>query len=68
MGVIRKHNYDILTRKCVCPVCGKEYFPAPLHSYHAEENKYGPLVCSYSCSRKNVSDKPKRRTATVINK
>ena len=32
-----------------CPVCGKEFVPAPQHAYTLP-NKGGP-VCSYHCMR-----------------
>lgn len=30
----------------ICPVCGKNFVPAPLHIYKI---KYSQLVCSYKC-------------------
>ena len=42
-----------------CPVCGKMFFPAYSHAYHDGENKYAPIVCSYSCSRVNSKNKAK---------
>lgn len=37
--------------KQTCPVCGKEFLPAPEHSYYISNNKL-KLVCSYTCARK----------------
>lgn len=33
-----------------CPVCGKNFIPAPEHAYKTE-GSYGVLVCTYSCMR-----------------
>lgn len=33
-----------------CPVCGKEFYPAP---YHQWKSSRGTRVCSYSCSLKS---------------
>lgn len=35
----------------ICPICGKEFSPAPEHSYYINGNKL-KLVCSYTCVRK----------------
>lgn len=37
----RENIYD-----AKCPVCGKNFVPAPFHVY---KNKKGKLVCSYHC-------------------
>lgn len=34
----------------ICPVCGKEFYPALQHVY---KNSKGKKVCSYSCARKS---------------
>jgi hypothetical protein len=38
-------------KKEVCPVCGKEYIPAPCHLYKIPNAKhtYKIRVCSYGC-------------------
>lgn len=34
----------------ICSVCGKEFFPAPYHSYKDKRpNSGGKLVCSWHC-------------------
>ena len=33
-----------------CPVCGKNFVPAP---YHVYKNSKGRLVCSYRCQMKS---------------
>ena len=33
-----------------CPVCGREFYPAP---YHQWKSSHGAKVCSYSCSLKS---------------
>lgn len=53
----------MLTPK-LCSVCGKEFYPAPMHVYKAG-NK---LACSYSCAvmyRHFAERKPNRRSKTV---
>lgn len=35
-----------------CPICEKEFVPAPLHAYKTHRGKSGKLVCSYTCMRK----------------
>ncbi len=36
-----------------CPICGKQFIPAPLHRYKAEDKRHRVYkLCSYSCSRK----------------
>lgn len=37
--------------RMTCPVCGKNFNPAPEHAYHIKRG-YKNLVCSYSCMRK----------------
>lgn len=41
--------------KKTCPVCGKEFLPAPEHSYFVDNNKQ-KLVCSYTCVRKREKE------------
>lgn len=48
----------------ICPVCGKEFYPAPMHVYKAGDK----LACSYSCAvmyRRLAEEKPNRRSKTV---
>ena len=42
----------------VCPVCGKEFVPAPWHVYK-DKRKGGnrKFVCSYGCMRKSEREK-----------
>lgn len=35
----------------ICPVCGKEFVPAPMHVYKMP-TKEGRRVCTYSCALK----------------
>ena len=37
-----------------CPVCGKEFVPAPQHQYKMERGK--KLVCSYSCETISIRE------------
>lgn len=41
-----------------CPICGKEYVPAPEHVYHVPARK--ARVCSYKC----MLEAEKRHEAT----
>lgn len=46
-----------------CAVCGKEFYPAPLHAWKTSE--CGKLVCSYHCMRQyEVLHAPKKKYAT----
>lgn len=40
----------VLRGSVKCPVCGKEFYPAP---YHQWKSLQGSRVCSYSCSLKS---------------
>ena len=35
----------------ICPICKKEYIPAPEHSYKIPTKKTFRKVCSYHCMR-----------------
>lgn len=55
-GVVKEKNRkdskeNIVLRGMVkCPVCGREFYPAP---YHQWKSSRGAKVCSYSCSLKS---------------
>lgn len=49
------------TQERICPICGKNFIPAPYHAWkvgcNAEDDLLdvygnGKLVCTYSCMRK----------------
>ena len=40
-------------RTAICPVCQKEFFPAPMHVYKDERNR-SKLVCSYPCRLRSI--------------
>lgn len=46
-------------RPLICPVCGKEFYPAPFHRYHDKRQKCSERdanrVCSYHCMRESES-------------
>lgn len=42
-----------------CPVCGKNYIPAPLHVYKIKNGTM--LVCSWSCLRAYEKEHEKRK-------
>lgn len=35
-----------------CPICAKEFVPAPEHAWKIGTDKQNRLVCSYTCMRK----------------
>lgn len=39
-----------------CPICKKQFLPAPLHQWKIKKNGVKVKVCSYSCMR--VWEKP----------
>lgn len=47
-------------RVLICPICGKEYLPAPMHVYKMP-TKNGRLVCSYSCALKAEREHEEKR-------
>lgn len=48
----------------VCPVCGKEYVPAPQHVYKVKHR----LVCSWGCLRKAEKEAEARKVKRVRGK
>lgn len=45
-----------------CPVCGKEFLPAGLHSYKIGTNScHLKLVCTYTCQRKWEQEQEEKR-------
>lgn len=52
---VKKKLEDIGIPVKKCPVCGRQFVPAPQHSYHMPYEKYR-LVCSYGCHRKAERD------------
>ena len=57
-------------RERKCPICGKNFIPAPQHSWGYRKNKNQFVkVCSYSCHReaqRQKESKRKRPYRTVI--
>ena len=56
-GAIKDNNHKnskkesmVLRGMIKCPVCGREFYPAP---YHQWKSSHGAKVCSYSCSLKS---------------
>lgn len=43
-----RYEYVFVIKKC--PICGKDFHPAPEHSWTIGSDK--KLVCSYTCARK----------------
>lgn len=41
-----------------CPICGKNFIPAPMHLYREQKND-GKLFCSYTCWMKFLNKKQK---------
>ena len=48
---MKANDYAKGVSEKICPVCKKEFIPAPLHIYKIGGKK-GKLVCTYSCMRK----------------
>lgn len=49
--------------KIICPICGKEFKPAPEHIYYIGKSRSN-FVCSWSCMRKwEKSDVEERKAA-----
>ena len=42
----KDYDYKFVMKKC--PICGKDFHPAPQHIYKISGNK---VVCSYTCMR-----------------
>lgn len=59
----RRYNDEFMESE-ICPCCGKEFVPAPQHSYKVKIGRGDTLVCSYSCVRfweKEQENSRKRR-------
>lgn len=48
-----------------CPICGKNFVPAPMHIYNDSGYKGGKPVCSYTCHleafRRKEAEKKKKK-------
>jgi hypothetical protein len=54
-------KYEGITGR-ICPVCKKEFFPAPYHTYKIWFYKYGYVwTCSYSCHCKVKAESERRK-------
>lgn len=51
-----------------CPVCGKEFLPAGLHSYRIGTNTKPKLVCTYTCQRKWEQEQEKKKKRNKMRK
>lgn len=53
-----------------CPVCGKEFVPAPMHIYKTRVSPKGSelLVCSWTCVRngEKMTDAQRKRKERVV--
>lgn len=49
---------------CVCPVCGKNFSPAPYHSYKTRE-PLPKLICSYPCDMKDFRDRKAAKAKAI---
>ena len=45
----KKYEYEFVWKKC--PICGKEFHPAPQHNWKIGAESSNKLVCSYTCMR-----------------
>ena len=50
--------------ECICPVCGKNFIPAPYHIY----NDFGKFYCSWTCYNRRDARYEKRKIMKVIMK
>ena len=41
-------NYFVMKK---CPICGKEFHPAPQHAWTIGTESSSKIVCSYTCMR-----------------
>ena len=44
----------------ICPICGKNFIPAPLHIYKVQE-KETLVFCSYTCWNKYLDKHERKR-------
>ena len=42
------HSNEFLLAK-KCPVCGKEFYPAPMHAYKMKRYGRHVPICTYKC-------------------
>lgn len=56
---MNEHNPPIIVKRC--PVCDKEFIPAPYHTYKIGRSKRPRYVCSYSCLRKYQLEKEAKK-------
>lgn len=43
-----------------CPICGKNFIPAPLHIYRSK-NKDNLIFCTYTCWNKYLNGKENKK-------
>lgn len=53
--------YDYVFKMSKCPVCGKEFHPAPYHAWTIQGDK--KQGCSYTCARKWDKEQERKRQA-----
>lgn len=53
---IKKNNIAQVFEIYSCPVCGKNFIPAPEHVYRIRKNKNYVLVCSWRCVRSHEKE------------
>lgn len=51
MGDLMDNEFQIPMKFNVCPICGKNFIPAPEHGWRVGSEKEYKLVCSYTCMR-----------------
>lgn len=47
------NSKDLEIQDSICPICGKNYIPAPFHNYKI----HGKKVCSWHCQLKGERDR-----------
>lgn len=60
-----KKSYFFDTR--ICPVCKKEFHPAPLHVYKVYgKNSQKELACSWSCVCRSEREREQRKKGALV--
>lgn len=64
---MRKIDFDY--REHICPVCGRQFIPAPQHVYKLARDNHYQKVCSWHClceARRGNHKAPQGRARTVV--
>lgn len=53
------YEYEYKIKKC--PICKKDFHPAPEHAWKIGPESSNNIVCSYTCMRKYEKEHPPKR-------